>query len=217
MTPDLQLCCSASAPAEFCPHNCVDNFLASRLTGTFVRNVKTQTSEFCASVSDRSALCSWLLTSGPTLFCICKPFLFKACFPDMPCVKRVYRDKKASVHRSAARNKERFSYRFKQLTNRLQIAYQPVIWFPHSFKIGFCFFVLLKRRSGDVSSMLWGYEGCLSPGRTVLSASRPAQPCPAAPPCAPTRPGRGMFGFWNRQVVIYNSIKISVYEFYFKH
>ena len=27
----------------------------------------------------RSALCSWLLTSGPTLFCICEPFSYKAC------------------------------------------------------------------------------------------------------------------------------------------
>ena len=33
----------------------------------------------------RSALFSWLLTSGPTPFCLCKPFSF----PDMPCMKRV--------------------------------------------------------------------------------------------------------------------------------
>ena len=32
-------------------------------------------------------------------------------FPDMPCMKRVYRDKKASVHWSVARDKERFSSR----------------------------------------------------------------------------------------------------------
>ena len=32
-------------------------------------------------------------------------------FPDMPGMKRVYRDKKASFHRSAARNIERFSSR----------------------------------------------------------------------------------------------------------
>ena len=32
--------------------NCVSNFSASRLTSTFVWNVKTQTSEFCASVSN---------------------------------------------------------------------------------------------------------------------------------------------------------------------
>ena len=30
-------------------------------------------------------------------------------FPDMPCMKRVYKEKKATVHRSTARNKERFS------------------------------------------------------------------------------------------------------------
>ena len=29
----------------------------------------------------------------------------------MPCVKRVYKEKKATVHLSAARNKERFSFR----------------------------------------------------------------------------------------------------------
>ena len=38
----------------------------------------------------KSALCFWLLTSGPTPF-----------FPYMPCMKKVYRDK-ASVHWSAA-------------------------------------------------------------------------------------------------------------------
>ena len=54
-TPDPQLCCSASAPAQLCPHNCVNNFPASRLTSKFVWNVKTQTSEFCALVSDTSA------------------------------------------------------------------------------------------------------------------------------------------------------------------
>ena len=41
----------------------------------------------------------------------------------------------------------------------------------------------------------------MSPGRAVLSASLPAQPRPAAPPCAaPTRPARGVSGFWIRQV-----------------
>ena len=32
-------------------------------------------------------------------------------FPDMLCMRRVYRDKKASAHWSAAKNKERFSSR----------------------------------------------------------------------------------------------------------
>ena len=46
------------------------------------------------------------------------------------------------------------------------------------------------------------YEGRLSPGRTVLSASSPDRPRPAAPPCAATRPARGMFGFRIRQIQI---------------
>ena len=39
------------------------------------------------------------------------------------------------------------------------------------------------------------YEERLSPGRTVLSASRPARPRPAASPRASTRPARDMYGF----------------------
>ena len=31
------------------------------------------------SAGTRSALCSWLLTSGPTPICLCKPFSCKAC------------------------------------------------------------------------------------------------------------------------------------------
>ena len=44
------------------------------------------------------------------------------------------------------------------------------------------------------------YAGPLFPGRTVLLAPSPARPRPAAPPCAPTRPARGMSGFWTRQL-----------------
>ena len=45
--------------------------------------------------------------------------------------------------------------------------------------------------------------GGLSPGQTILLAPSPARPRPAAPPCAPTRPSRGMSGFWTRQLVLY--------------
>ena len=79
--------------------------------------------------------------------------------------------------------------------NRLQTGCQPVILFPHSVYIGFCLFVLLGGRSGDVSSMPWGYGRRLSPGRNVLWAFGPARPRPAALPCAPNRPARGMSGF----------------------
>ena len=50
---------------------------------------------------------------------------------------------------------------------------------PPSVYIGFCLFVLLERCSGDVSAMLWKYEGGLSPGRGVSLASSPARPRPA--------------------------------------
>ena len=43
-------------------------------------------------------------------------------------------------------------------------------------------------------------EACLLARRTVLLASSPARPHPATPPCAPTRPARGMSGFRTRQV-----------------
>ena len=71
---------------------------------------------------------------------------------------------------------------------------------PPSVYIGFRLFVLLGRRSGDVSSMLWRMRRRLFPRRTVLLANSPARPRPATPPCAPTRPARGMSGFWARQV-----------------
>ena len=75
---------------------------------------------------------------------------------------------------------------------------------PPSVYIGFRLFVLLERRSVQQTCLrcLGGYVGRLSPWRTVLSASRPAQPRTAAPPCAPTRPARGMSGSWTRQVIL---------------
>ena len=49
-----------------------------------------------------------------------------------------------------------------------------------------------------------GYEGGLSPRRTVLLASSPARPSLANPPCAPTRFASGMSGFWTRQVMFFS-------------
>ena len=45
-----------------------------------------------------------------------------------------------------------------------------------------------------------GYEGGLSPRRTVLLAPSPARPRPVTLPCTTTRPARGMCGFWTRQI-----------------
>ena len=60
---------------------------------------------------------------------------------------------------------------------------------------------------GEVQAMcprcLGGCEGRSSSGRTVLSASSPDRPHPAASLCAPTRLARGMFGFWIRQILGY--------------
>ena len=44
------------------------------------------------------------------------------------------------------------------------------------------------------------YVGLLFPGRIVLLAPNLARPCLAAAPGAPTRPARGLSGFWIRQV-----------------
>ena len=71
---------------------------------------------------------------------------------------------------------------------------------PPTFYIGFRFFVLLERHKETCLRCHGGCGGRLSPGQTILSASRPARPRPAVPMCAPTRPARGMSGFWIRQI-----------------
>ena len=93
--------------------------------------------------------------------------------------------------------------------NLLSTGCQPVVVFLHLFKPDFvcsCFW-------GDVQAMclrwLGGCEGRLSLGRTFLSASNPAGPRPAASPCAPTRPARGMFGFLIRQVFFQSRYEIA--------
>ena len=135
----------------------------------------------------RSALCSWLLTSGPTHFWLCKPFSCKAC-PGI----RVYRDK-SSVHWSATKNTELFFF-------RLQTAYQQVVNRAFGSSIGFAWDLACSCFWGNIQDTfarcLGEYEKCLSPGRNVLLASRPARPHPAAEPCAPNRSACGMSVFW---------------------
>ena len=53
------------------------------------------------------------------------------------------------------------SHADKPRTNRLLTDCQPVILFPHSVYIGFRLYMLLERRSGDVSSMPWRVRGTL--------------------------------------------------------
>ena len=124
-------------------------------------------------------------------------------FPDMPCMKKVYKDKNATVHWSAARNEERVS-------SRGYAVYQPLVKrgsnadnFPQTLYMVFRLFVLLKGRSGQVCSMPWRVRGTgvSWADRSVGVPSCPARPRPAAPPCAaPSRRTRGMSGFWIRRI-----------------
>ena len=61
------------------------------------------------------------------------------------------------------------------------------------------------------------YDGALFPGRIVLLTLNLALPLSAAPPTSPTRPARGMSGFWIRQVYFKSLdyyFEIPVNEFY---
>ena len=52
------------------------------------------------------------------------------------------------------------------------------------------------------------YTALMFPSRTCLLALNSARPHPAVPPGAPTRPDRGMSGFWIRQAIHYAMPKI---------
>ena len=72
----------------------------------------------------------------------------------MPCMKRVYIDKKASLHYLAARKKSVLLVpliKRKPLINRWSTA----DFVPLAVYIGFSLFVLLESRSSAVSSMPW--------------------------------------------------------------
>ena len=111
-------------------------------------------------------------------------FCFK--FPDMPCMKRVYRDKRCRSTGQQPGTKNAFRPAIKPLVNRGSTAHfvPPIVY------IGFRLFVLLERRSGDVSAISWrerwsfvswanssvGTQSCPTPpGR---SAGRPDPSCP---------------------------------------
>ena len=71
------------------------------------------------------------------------------------------------------------------LINRLQSACQPLVLFLHSVYIGFCLFVLLEKRSGDASSMLWGVRGTFV---SLANCSVGVPSCPAPPRRPAVRP-----------------------------
>ena len=111
-------------------------------------------------------------------------------FPDMPCTKKVYRDGKASVHWSAARNKELLS------SNAGLVP--PLVY------IGIRLFVLLERcsfRTCVYDALEGTRDGCIGEPihrRPVLHGM--ALPRPAQRYAAPSRPAPSMSGFWILQI-----------------
>ena len=123
---------------------------------------------------------------------------FSLIIPDMPCTKRVYKDKNASVHWSASKNEKRsrsrWSTAYQPRINRGSIASQPLIfsridWHRISF----------VRASGETSRTVlpirWRARGrAVSwPGRTTTSF-RTKLRSPSLPRCAPPRPDRPVVG-----------------------
>ena len=124
----------------------------------------------------------------------------------MPCMKRVYRNKKK--HRSTGRQPGRKSASRlgdKPRINRGWTGYWPRVNRGfcssiglHRISLDFAYGKTFRRRvfdalEGSGDPCLLGKQFCWYP---VLP-----DPRPATPPCAPTRPARGMSGFWTRQVM----------------
>ena len=103
-------------------------------------------------------------------------------------MKSVYKDKKASSHWSAAKNKERFSFRW--LT-----AGQPLILFLRRFTVDFA----CSWRWTTFLRFVEGYR-LLFPERKVSLTPNLTRPRLAASPGASIRPTRGISGFWVRQI-----------------
>ena len=74
-------------------------------------------------------------------------------------MKRFYKDKKASVNCSEAKKNDASCLLVTPVMSQLSTAG----FVPPSVYIGFRLFVLLERRSGDLSSMLWRVREKLVP------------------------------------------------------
>ena len=121
--------------------------------------------------------------------------------PDMPCMKKVSETKKRRYSGQQPGTKSGRRPGDKPVIGRGSIG----CFDPPSVYIGFPLFVLPKDRSRHCLRCPGGQQGQLSPGRTDLSATRPALPRPASPlrrAPTPPRPARGMSGFWLKQVYI---------------
>ena len=141
-----------------------------------------------------SALRSWLLNSGPTPLCLCKPCSCMACPGKLPGhalhEKGLRRQQKRRSTCQQPGRKSACCPGDKLRVNQFQNGNQLVILFSHSVYMGFRLFVLPESRSGDLSSMPWRVRGSLVSWAT---SSVGTQSCPTPPrrPAVhpdPTRP-----------------------------
>ena len=113
-------------------------------------------------------------------------------FPDMPCMRRVYKIKKAPARWSAARNKERPSFPRR---DRLPTARQPVIVFPDMVYMEFNPFVPPKKPSERTS---WEPEETAKrrrPGLVEEESATHSFP-PACPPVRPSARPPARWDVW---------------------
>ena len=146
----------------------------------------------------RSALSSWLLTSVPSLICLCKPFSCRACSRKMRLLYVFFpghalydKDLQRQISVGTLVSSQERRALAVQLMNRLSFAGQSLVncgsaadFVPLSVYMGLRLFVLPKRRPGQYFRFAGGQEGGLSPCRIVPTAFRPSsiQPRPPSPP-----------------------------------
>ena len=154
----------------------------------------------------RSVLSFWLLTSGPTPICLCKPFSCKACPGTL------------EGTREACFLGEQFCWRsvLPDPAPPLRRAHRPdapvvfsVFGFDR-FTLGFLFVCASEDRSRlcVLDTLEGNRQGCPLAGSSRRHSVLPSPAPLAAPPCAaPTRPARSVSGFWIRQVIMGRSFQ----------
>ena len=134
---------------------------------------------------------------------------FVLLFLDMPCIKRVYKNKKRPFSIVWLPGTKRvFRPDDKPLINR----WSTVDFVPPSVYIGFRFFVLLTNVEATFFQWLGKNSGLFFPGQIVLLAPKLARPRPAAAPGALSQTALGMSGFWIRHVGLHKISLVRAYR-----
>ena len=110
-----------------------------------------------------------------TSFLVCRTEvrIAQSSFPDMPCMKRVYKDKNAKVHWSTTGNEERLGSAGKRGSNA---DFVPSVY------MGFRLFALRKRRPRHPYTMSSRVEGIVVSWAKRFVGTCPARPRPASLP-----------------------------------